>query len=291
MDMMRIMLGLLWMYFSGMHDIHSHVHIESVYINGNLVIRINDFLNGIYPVEQYKMTVPGEAMVEAGRSGAMAQFISDGQYVCWLLPQNEDPRFIYLGFSTSGAGSGLFEGNRVRMRIRDVRGPGGAHGYTVGAFSDIQVLWSNADGIGDEDTFTIGAPGGHIHCNWLFTQPGNYQIDMECNAVVRSSRQTISSNRVTLFFKVEPPDPGLKILRNPNSAGHLDIEFQTKKSVRYHIFQSPEIGFELSHWVAFSGNPIVGTGEIIRYPIDDIQTGDSKNQKQFFHLHPIYAQP
>ena len=238
-----------------------------------------------FPAIQY---ANDEAVLYAGGpsattrpSGTQFDFIGvDAGETFHLLPQNQDPELLYLGFAGYGLDSSLDRYNpaaeskgRVsgsarfaKATLTDVRHttPGGASGngefslWQSGIFGDSVVLMSSyddgvtnpnldgldvTDGISADDAMWIVA-GGHAHFNYGFTQPGRYEIDLKLSA----------------YFG----DDGSTNTATPNLAGYNESDDIT---IYFSVISVGQVQFEAS---SYAVNENAGTASI-----DVIRTGGS----------------
>lgn len=122
----------------------------------------------------------------------------------WVLPKNEDPNLLFLGFGTEELDPADWIGN-ISLSLRSVSGPGNFGIYDVGTFGNIQIRMNSADGIGQDESLSL-VPGSHSHYNLTFTAPGTYSIGFEAsgNHILNG---LVTSGTVPYTFTVVP-EPG-----------------------------------------------------------------------------------
>lgn len=126
---------------------------------------------------------PGCAVLQARDQAEIAvpadpafSFLGDTGASVWVLPQNEDPELLYLGYSTEEIAPGTFAGDQLNFSLLDVDGPGDLIVYEVDEFGAPTVLFDSGDAT--PQTLEIST-GEHVHVNWAFTAPGEYSVDYE----------------------------------------------------------------------------------------------------------------
>jgi surface-anchored protein len=119
----------------------------------------------------------------------------------WFIPEGADYSLPWLGFSTTEldqnewAGETLGELNFgfLQMELLSVSGPAGSHFSLFynpqDEFSAPLVHFATSDGIDANDVFKGESVHGgttpqlsvgtHIHSNWMFTQPGIYDVTLK----------------------------------------------------------------------------------------------------------------
>jgi surface-anchored protein len=108
-------------------------------------------------------------------------FLGDPGDPVWILPQTQDPDLLWPGVSTEQLPGGVFDNNRVRVRLASVTAPAGGQVslYTTAAGGDPTVLFDSGNGLPDARNFAVGA---HQHMNWAFEATGRYVLRFEVTA-------------------------------------------------------------------------------------------------------------
>jgi len=141
----------------------------------------------------------------------------------WILPQGQDPELLYLGISTEnrslsgdwigegveapflarGIPSGVFELNRVTLKLESFSGPGSFALYFIDSFSNPTVYMNTADGLSAADSRNL-LPGNHTHFNWAFSAPGDYTLGFRAFGTLISGSEYTESDLTTFHFQVVP---------------------------------------------------------------------------------------
>ena len=124
----------------------------------------------------------------------------------WILPQVQNPDLLFLGFGAEGISSGTFLNDQLTLTLEGVTGPGSFNVYLTDGFGTPNRWFSSADAPGT-DVETI-ATGQHTHVNWAFSEPGDYSVTFQADAVLPDGLTHVSSGPVTYTFQVDPvPEP------------------------------------------------------------------------------------
>lgn len=123
----------------------------------------------------------------------------------WILPQLQNEDLLFLGFGAEGISSGTFLNDQLTLTLEGVTGPGSFNVYLTGVGAP-DLWFSSADAPGT-DVQTI-ATGDHTHVNWAFSEPGDYEVTFQADAVLPDGITQVSSGPVTYTFQVNPvPEP------------------------------------------------------------------------------------
>lgn len=125
-------------------------------------------------------------------------FLGDEGASVWVLPQNEDPELLYLGYSTEEIAPGSFVDDQLDFSLLDVEGPGDLIVYEVDELGAPTVLFDSGDPT--PQTLDI-ATGEHVHVNWAFTAPGEYSVDYEFAGELAGG-DAVSSGPVEFTYQV-----------------------------------------------------------------------------------------
>lgn len=148
----------------------------------------------------------------------------------WILPQGQDPELLYLGISTEnksfsgdwisdgveapflarGIPSGVFELNRVTLKLESFSGPGEFALYFIDSFSNVTVYMNTGDGLTTADSRNL-SPGNHTHFNWAFTAPGDYTLGFRASGTLLAGSEYTESDLTTFHFQVIP-EPASAVL-------------------------------------------------------------------------------
>ncbi|MBM3902966.1 MAG: PEP-CTERM sorting domain-containing protein [Verrucomicrobia bacterium] len=122
----------------------------------------------------------------------------------WVLPKDQRPDLLYLGFGTDELNPADWSG-KISLTLTSVSGPGNFGIYDVGAFGNIQIQMNSADGISAGDKLEL-QPGSHGHYNLTFTAPGTYSIGLQASGT-HLTDGLITSDTANYTFTVVP-EPG-----------------------------------------------------------------------------------
>ncbi len=105
----------------------------------------------------------------------------------WYIPEVQEPDRPWLGFSTEELSFGDWANDSLQLSLVSVSGPAGAHFSLFGSgdLGDPFVHMATSDGIDGNDIYRYQIGSGsepgmrvetHAHVNWMFTQPGEYEV-------------------------------------------------------------------------------------------------------------------
>ncbi len=185
-----------------------HVDIGIAFEQGAWDLHIHDETidqeyepNGVMLVVRHaaRTTIPSDARFA---------FLGTPGAPLWLLPQVENENLLFLGLAAEEIPDGVFVGNRVKMTLKQVQGPGHLFVYgTGGVTGDPVVRMNSRDGLSDASDFADVLTGGHTDYNWAFTAPGTYTVMFEATGTLVTGNQAVASGPIPYTFIVEP-EPG-----------------------------------------------------------------------------------
>ncbi len=225
-------LGLM----SLIHPCQAHVHISVEETESGLQIFVEDFFSGDFAPDVYPFRLPPAAMITFSQS-MVENGIGRQGAAAWALPQAENPLLPFLGWS-SRLPSARFQGNRVQFRFKSLSGPGALYVYQVGALGDIDVWINTADGIDEADAVEVRNGGGHLHCNWVFSHPGTYFLELQAEAKLSGTGESIASSSEKFRFVVLMPET--KFQWSPDASGYR-FQWQTYPGLTYQLESSPSL--------------------------------------------------
>ncbi len=144
--------------------------------------------------------IMGQASIDAGfgfigaevgqKFWIVQQDVVPGQ--TWIYPglrvaddSEEDPQLVPWNPGAPAIGAGSTD-KFVRLELVKVTGPTGGE-FTLFNFGNAgappSVYMATSDGIDADDCIYLAA-GWHHHCNWAFTQPGDYAVTFRMTTVV-----------------------------------------------------------------------------------------------------------
>ncbi|MDG4764171.1 choice-of-anchor M domain-containing protein [Solwaraspora sp. WMMD406] len=160
----------------------------------------------------------------------------------WLLPLTQDPDLLWPGWNTTTLGSGVFTGDKVRISLVDVTGPGNVWVFTQDSFGGPIMKFRSDDGLPDGIDVPIRT---HAHANWAFSALGDYTLTFQADATLTDGT-TVSTGPVDYSFVVGElggtgPETVLSI------AGMAD-EYQPGDTVTLQAVQTPQTELDHYHW-------------------------------------------
>lgn len=128
-------------------------------------------------VSDVVFVVRSEARTAVPSGGAFAFLGGAGDRVS-ILPQTQDARLLWPGWSTEHASlAGRFSGP-LRFALERVDGPGRFHLFTSDPFGGVGQRFASSapgDGFPTSNAWTVGLRE-HVHANWAFSVPGDYAL-------------------------------------------------------------------------------------------------------------------
>lgn len=120
----------------------------------------------------------------------------------WILPQSQDPRLMYLGFSAEGIPASVYE-PRFTVDLVRVEGPGDFFVWQFDTFANLVMAMNSRDGISDGDRFQQ-LTGGHQHFNWGFNAPGVHDVILKVSNRLAGTTNVVTSDEISVRFGVQP---------------------------------------------------------------------------------------
>lgn len=190
------------------YQVLSQGHVDVVGINYEddaWDLHVHDEDNDVEYAPDEVLIYAGPNFLQARPAGAQWDFLGTGPGGdIWVLPEVEEPPYLWPGISAEELADGIFEGDMVVLKLLDVRGPGQFSLWQSDTFGEPIVYMASADGISAGDQIAILAgPGGHTHANWGFTAAGYYEIDFEASGTLADGSVFTASGPVTFYFGVE----------------------------------------------------------------------------------------
>ncbi len=171
-------------------------------------------------LETSKVEVPNDARYS---------FLGPAGTEVFILPQTQESDMLYLGTSSEnktsqsgwqgfavqsnllvrGFATGVFQNNRVNLRLESFSGPGDFYLYSTNSFGDPTVFYNTANGLSLLDNRQM-SPGNHTHFNWAFTESGEYTIGLRASATTAGG--TFTQSDLTEFTFRVIPEPSSTVL-------------------------------------------------------------------------------
>jgi len=197
-----VLVVVPWAAFAGPVTIgKGHLDIEVLFESGQLRLGIHDEDQDLeFAADEVRLQVGLLARTTQPANPAFAFLGAGAGNPVWILPQQENPELLFLGFDTEELDAGNFVGDLVTVALRVVRGPGQFSVWQTDAFGNPSVFYATADGIGAGDV--INRPvGTHDDFNFGFTAAGIYEIDLQALAELPGGG-TILGEVTTFTFEV-----------------------------------------------------------------------------------------
>jgi surface-anchored protein len=127
----------------------------------------------------------------------------------WLIPEVQEFDRPWLGFSTEELSGLDWVAGTVQIELLSVAGPSGAY------FSLFQsdpvgqpiIQFATSDGINADDVYALGTDT-HAHMNWVFTEPGLYDVTLKFSGEHRVEGYQAAVGTVRFAVAVAVPEPG-----------------------------------------------------------------------------------
>jgi surface-anchored protein len=160
----------------------------------------------------------------------------------WVLPQVQDPELLWPGWETLNLPTGVFAGEKIRLSLVGVEGPGRVSVFVNDAFGGAQVLFRSDDGLPDAIDVATHV---HAHANWAFSATGRYTLKFQADATLTNGT-AVSTGPVDYAFAVgelttDPPDVALDIFG-------LQDSYTPGQQVNLVALQTPETELDHYHW-------------------------------------------
>ena len=179
------------------HDEHDD---DDVHEDPEWDLHVHDGENDIeYHPDEALLYVGTDAMTNRPADSAFDFTGVEAGETFFVLPQNENPNLLFLGFGTEEIADGTFLDGSLTLRLKSVSGPGHFSVWKSG-LDGPEVAMATADGITEADLLTL-LEGGHTHANLGFTAKGYYEITFQAIGTLADGDMVVSED-VTYFFNV-----------------------------------------------------------------------------------------
>ncbi len=218
----------------------NHVHLQVAWRANALVLEIYDFEAGAFPSDAFPFVISNAGMNCVPADGSFS-FLGESGATFFALPQDDNPALAFLGIGVNAIPTGTFTGNRLRLRMVSITGPGRFALYQVNAFGQPSIKMNSADGTNENDDIDL-ATGAHEHLNWAFNAPGEYQITFVAEATRQSTGQLVAGAPANYRFRVLSP-PKTRILLQPGpAADQPGLKIQSRPGARLQLLEAIELG-------------------------------------------------
>ncbi len=142
----------------------------------------------------------------------------------WFIPEVQETDRPWLGLSTEELDHGQWLGDSLQMSLVSVTGPAGGYFsmFDSGDGFTPRVFMATLDGIDGSDLMPALSVSTHAHVNWMFTQPGEYEV------LLKFSGEHLTDGYKEVFapiaFQVAVvPEPSIMALLALGGAGLLAL--------------------------------------------------------------------
>lgn len=168
----------------------------------------------------------------------------------YILPQTQEPDMLFLGTSSEnktaqlnwqgvnvapnllvrGFAAGVFQSNRVNLRLATFAGPGDFFLYSTDSFGNPAVFYDTANGLSIADNRQM-SPANHSHFNWAFTEAGEYTLGLVASATTTNG--TFTESEVTEFKFNVIPEPSSAALLALSGLAVLRRRFRSRNKTKH----------------------------------------------------------
>lgn len=179
-----------------------HVDVLDVeYADGELELHVHD--ESVTPDAEY---APADAVLQAlpgsaytVPSGTCYSHLGTAGSTVYRLPQTENVNLLWPGISGEHLTGGVFQSDRVQVKLVSVAGPGKLTVYKNGLCPRNNRYYDSTDAA-LTNTRNVTA-GEHDHANWVFTKTGTYTATFEVRGTLTNGT-TVAPASATYTFKV-----------------------------------------------------------------------------------------
>ncbi|MFC7219503.1 anchored repeat ABC transporter, substrate-binding protein [Streptomyces polyrhachis] len=150
---------------------------------------------------------------------------------------------LWLGWAVEGAVPG--EGSQIRITARELSGPGDLHVYLTDTLGTPHSYLDSTDGLDAADSFTL-PPEAHTHVNWVFTEPGTYELTVTGESeTLAGKRREVARGTVTFAVggRGDQGGRGRELL----ATGHADIALDAEKGEVFVRAEEAATGESVRH--------------------------------------------
>ncbi|MFY1692930.1 choice-of-anchor M domain-containing protein [Plantactinospora sp. WMMB782] len=222
-------------------------HTDAVdvhYEDGELVLKVHD--DTVEPSvtrdpADVTFQVLPEAAVEVPDLPAYA-FLGPAGSTIWMLPMTQEPNLLWPGWNTTTLRSGVFQGDKVRLSLVEVAGPGRVSVFMTDPIGQPLIKFRSDDGLPDAIDVPIST---HAHANWVFSALGSYTLTFQADATLADGTP-ISTGPVPYRFVVgdlPAPDPEVEL-----SVQGLQPGYAPGAAVTLSAVQNPVTDLDQYRW-------------------------------------------
>lgn len=179
-------------------------------VGGQLELKVKD--DTVRPtvvrnVSDVLFVVKAEARVPLP-SGAAFGFLGAAGDRVSILPQTQDARLLWPGWSTEHASLAGAFGAPLRFALEHVDGPGRFHLFASDPFGGVGQRFASSSpdtAFPTTNAWTVGLRE-HVHANWAFSAPGDYALRFRVSGTLSGGGEV--SDVQTYRFRVDGTDGG-----------------------------------------------------------------------------------
>nr|WP_246017008.1 choice-of-anchor M domain-containing protein [Micromonospora pisi] len=169
-------------------------------------------------------------------------FLGPAGSTIWMLPQVQDPDLLWPGWNTTTLSSGVFTGDKVKLSLVDVDGPGEVWVFMTDALGGPLHRFRTDDGLPDALDVPVHT---HAHANWAFGATGRYTLKFQADATLTDGT-AVSTGPVDYSFLIgdattPTPEVDLDIFG-------LEDSYEPGRQVNLVALQTPETELDHYHW-------------------------------------------
>ena len=153
----------------------------------------------------------------------------------WMLPQVQDAGLLWPGWNTTTLGPGVLAGDKVRLSLVGVDGPGDVTLFDTNSLGTPNVKFRSNDGLPDRIDVPVHT---HAHAGWVFSAEGSYTLKFQADATLADGT-ALSTGPVDYRFVVGDLQPGGGDL-DLGISGMAEGDYQPGDTVTLQAVQSPQ---------------------------------------------------
>lgn len=191
---------------------YGHVDLGIGFENGDFDLHVHDEETDTEYAPDRAVIAVGSAAEQAVPDAVSFSFLGEPGRSTWILPTVSREDLVFLGLGAEEIPRGLLVGDRLRLDLVGVSGPGDFALFSNDAFGNPVVHLNTADGLSAADSVSLLA-GAHAHFNWAFGAPGTYRIGLRAIGSLVEGNTLVSSDVAYYTFTVpaaqlpQPADP------------------------------------------------------------------------------------
>ena len=145
--------------------------------------------------------VGGAAAVQVTPDGAPWAFLGGPGRFVYVLPQSEVEGLPFLGLNAEELDAAAFATD-ITLTLLAVEGDGSFALYQVDAFGQPLVHIDSNDAMADSVTLPLGT---HVHMNWAFSAPGEYELVFAVSGTLTDGTTLVSEPQTVEFHLIGQP--------------------------------------------------------------------------------------